>query len=437
MLLSHKTTKNLFVGVNRVVTLVVASALGALALVAMPAQAATDGWTKVDAALVDTQVMVASGDGSHILVSSWYGLNISTDFGATWITKAPAFEAWQTVAVSSDGNMMFADNTSSAGGGLWKSTDTGSTWSKLSGVTFKPYGTTISGDGQTIATTDIDTGALWISVNSGTTWTKAAFTSAWVQGTVSGDGSTIAAGDDTELYVSRDKGATWTKRRAAGAFAHIIYAIALSNNGSTIALTQVGDGANDLGSVAVSTNYGVTWTSTIGTTLPTGNEMFIAMSADGQKIVTAVPQHQIYRSTDFGATWTLQDVSIPSTLQGISSSLLGDVVTIFQEKTAIFRGNFSVPAAVPSVPVVSAVKFPGAGKATVSWSAASANGATVTKYEYCYLKCTKASSWKSTKLVRSITIKGLKKKAVVTIQVRATNSVGKSKIVSKKFTQSK
>jgi len=429
-----------FSRVIRRVSLTLAVTLGALSLNATAANATDPVWTTVSAQLTDTQSMSASDDGSHILVSSWFHLNISTDFGVTWTTKSPGTagsQGWQTVAVSGDGSSMFADNTSVADSGLWRSDDAGLNWAKVNALPIAPFGTSISSDARIMFTTDYATGEMWCSSNSDVTWAKSTRQSTlpggWVSGFVSPDGSTIVAINDADLYVSKNQGSTWTKRRSKGSKVHTIDGVALSSNGSTIAITQEGNGVTDLGSVAVSKNYGTTWKSSSSTNLPNGTETWIAISADGHRIVTAEPSHEIWLSTNSGSTWTHQNVAITGTIQGISSSLMGDVVTIYQEKTAIYRENFRAPSA----PTITDVTFPAARKATITWSIPADNGARITKYEYCYLKCSKSSSWKSTGLVTSVTLKRIKKNSSVTINIRARNSNGKGSVISTSFTQTK
>jgi len=340
-----------FSRVIRRVSLTLAVTLGALSLNATAANATDPVWTTVPSSLTDTQLMAASDDGSHILVSSWFHLNISTDFGVTWTTKSPGTagsQGWQTVTVLGDGKAMLADNTSTDDGGLWRSTNSGATWKKLSALKIIPYATSASDDGKLIFTTDYATGEMWFSTNSGAKWKKSKLTTAkpgeWVSAIVSRDGSTIVAANYSDIYVSKDKGRNWTKKRSGSQVGNAVLAMALSSDGSTIAVTQGGIGASDdHGSVVFSSDFGGTWSSSLTTELPSDAGYNIAISANGHRIVVALQNNTIWLSTDSAKTWTLQDVTIAGSIQGLASSLRGDVVTIYPANGAIYRGNYAAP----------------------------------------------------------------------------------------------
>jgi photosystem II stability/assembly factor-like uncharacterized protein len=332
----------------------VALALSGLALTA-PGVSATANWISVSAGNdppFDSQNMEASDDGKYVLVSGWTDLWVSIDGGTNWTSRkrdnaVTTPGGWSSVAVSKTGSVMFADKSYGAEmKGLWKSTDYGTTWAKVPGLSNATYGTSISDDASVIFTHDLVTGGLMSSLNAGATWNPViGVVNAYP--VVSPDGSTIVAYSNDQLYISRDMGLNWSLIRATSSDApvsHPISSVALSRNGSTIAFTE--NGALAESAMFVSTNYGVTWRETV---LPESNYYnagYTVMSDDGKKIVTstqssAYTNPKLFRSVDSGLTWT-ETLSIPGdiAIQGIHSSPTGESVKMYAQNTAIYSGFF-------------------------------------------------------------------------------------------------
>ena len=334
----------------------VALALSGLALTA-PGVSASANWSSVSAGATprfDSQAMDASDDGKYVLVSGWTDLWVSIDGGINWTSRKRDNAVlnpggWSSVAVSKTGSVMFADKSYGAEmKGLWKSTDYGTTWAKVPGLSNETYGTSISDDASVIFTHDLVTDRLLSSSDSGTTWIP----SSWEMNAypvVSPDGSTIVASSSDQLYISRNMGLNWSPIRATSSevpVSHPISSVALSRNGSTIAFTEREYGLPSDSAMFVSTNYGVTWRETV---LPESNYYsgdYTAISDDGKRIVTstmssASTNPKLFRSVDSGLTWTeTLSISGDIAIQGIHSSPTGESVKMYAQNTAIYSGSF-------------------------------------------------------------------------------------------------
>ena len=148
------------------------------------------------------------------------------------------------------------------------------------------------------------------------TWTQTSATnSGWESIASSADGSRLVAVGVGGVYTSTNSGTTWIQStNPTGPAAQLIFTT-LSADGNKIAATCYGDldGSVLSGSVFISTNFGVSWTSN---TLPCLNLIAITCSSDGNKLVVAAGEKPsigigpitgglIYISTNSGADWNV------------------------------------------------------------------------------------------------------------------------------------
>jgi len=255
-------------------------------------------------------------------------LNTSVDGGVNWTAgNSVSGPTWISSDMSASGDRMVAVQY---GGGLYMSTDRGSTWTQVTssdpGVTLsaQPFeSVNISQDGQRIVAA-VQNGPLYVSSNAGQNWvagTMAAVTLTgwWRSVDSSADGMIVMAADHNgDIYRSTDGGLTWSTRNVSVGGVGVVenwYRLKMSADGSVIAVVGNSYGGTIAGTgIYVSSDAGVNWTK--ATTL-VADYSAIAMSADGQVITVTVSDPnpnaavgtparaagRVLRSTDGGTTF--------------------------------------------------------------------------------------------------------------------------------------
>jgi hypothetical protein len=212
------------------------------------------------------------------------GIWTSTDRGSTWIERAPSglahIQQWMSVASDSTGTNLVAvvngfhdvpgDDPAAFSGDVWTSTDSGATWtdqtasSPAHGQAWKSVASDSSGTKLVAASI----GAIWTSTDSGATWTQ----------------TQTATGMERQGWQAVASDATGTNRVA------------------------VGYGAG----VWASKDGGVTWTDRTPVDprwqAAYGDQMegwsSVASDTTGAKLVAAVNTGDIWTSADGGLTWS-------------------------------------------------------------------------------------------------------------------------------------
>jgi len=194
-------------------------------------------------------------DSGHILTSANGGVSATTSTDATtkigggWVTQ---------IAISKDASvMLFAMSTGTAAK-LYKSTNSGGSWSLIDSFTGNNYtGLAISADGTYITTANY-AGYIRKSSNHGGSFTSitAPGTQTWARPSMSADGAIQAfITDDTHLYISVDYGATWALNSSITSL--YFYQAVVVPNGSAIYVL-----ANDGTSyIQKSLDNGATWSN--------------------------------------------------------------------------------------------------------------------------------------------------------------------------------
>ena len=229
-------------------------------------------------------IIASSSDGTKLVAyDNTYGTNtiyVSTDSGVTWTKRTSLYSNlyWQALTLSADGSQLVAADgydTDAGNGYVYTSSDLGLTWSiRLS----MPQGSTTniatSADGTKMVAVQGQPGYIYVSTNSGVTWTSrtSAGSRAWQNVSSSADGTKLAASVAGSLYVSTDSGATWTARTSPGA-----EFVASSADGSKLIT------AMNFGYFSTSTDGGVTWTQQ--TSFGTGAWRQMAVSSDGSRLL--------------------------------------------------------------------------------------------------------------------------------------------------------
>jgi alpha-tubulin suppressor-like RCC1 family protein/sugar lactone lactonase YvrE len=186
-------------------------------------------------------------------------------------------------------------------------------WTKyVPGVTDKAaQDLDMSDDGNTIVTVD-RSGFLYLSTDGGASFTKPGLSSVnqtsknWMAASVAADGQVLVAATNSLIYISRDRGATWTSNAGLGN----IYNLSVSDNGLKLMVATLS------GYIYYSADGGITFT-TGGST--SNHWMDVAFSNNGNTLWAASNgvyaragtgsglgyQGGLYKSTDAGANWNL------------------------------------------------------------------------------------------------------------------------------------
>jgi len=247
---------------------------------------------------------------------------ISTDPAVAEFPPSVAYDG-RSVAVDVSQSNNAVAIAASESGGLFKTTDTGATWTHLDGLpTFRMSDAKMApgNDQIVIATAWADShaansGGTWRSSDGGVTWQKPATAdptpgfgcpvlfNAWGISFAGSSSNDVFVGTDCGVSISHDLGATWTHvvpDLTSSNFA--VYSInAQANGGGTIVDTCSADGHHR------STNGGSTWTPT-SAALPAcpfiGVHNIVASPLEPNVLFAAIDNNSVYESDNGGSTWT-------------------------------------------------------------------------------------------------------------------------------------
>lgn len=156
--------------------------------------------------------VAASADGSKLIAANYHGyIFTSTNSGVTWGHSLFANTVWTSVASSADGTRLVAVNE----GLICTSTNSGATWTFADLTNYAAGWTSVasSADGSKLvaASGEYEPGLIYRSIDSGVTWTATGLPSDyWVSVAASADGAKlIAAASGGPVYTSSDSGTTW------------------------------------------------------------------------------------------------------------------------------------------------------------------------------------------------------------------------------------
>lgn len=267
-----------------------------------------------------------SADGKYVLVCATTNNNLflSTDGGITWTIKLST-KNWQSVGMSSTGQKMIACAYNDY---VYISTDYGSTWVQNtiinSGNTTSFNVSKVSGDGNVF--TVCYGYNVFKSLNDGTSWTQVnnLLVSTGIinrlEISYTGQYMTLCYLDtglapSIRTYDSSKDASGWSIKRTGSVF-QTGTSISISSSGQYQTYTFPDNGFGVSGSIGVSSDYGVTFTTNPGS-LTTNNWKFISMSQDGSKQFLGVSNTGIYKSTNSGSSFYLLQGN-----QAISSNII-------------------------------------------------------------------------------------------------------------------
>jgi photosystem II stability/assembly factor-like uncharacterized protein len=293
------------------------------------------------------------------------------------VPLAQATVYYNQVAIDRSAKTIYAGNSN----GIYVSTDSGKTWTKSSTCAV-PSSLDISSDGQhAIAVFDPAgvCGPVQVTNNFGKTWSKPSFplrANTMRDGDVSGNGQYMVAANlatgngNDEIYVSNDYGSTF----------HAVTRTDSINLYSTV-MNQAGDRifvGQSVGVLFVSKDYGASFapqstvpytgyystmscnedcsyllaTSTTGVTLstdtgvswnttalPRNSDYSTVLSGSGQYQFAAGYRQNIYRSQDFGTTWSTAGNSPFTNWVSVDCDSTGQYVVASSSEKGIFLSS--------------------------------------------------------------------------------------------------
>lgn len=237
--------------------------------------------------------VASSASGQYLAVATFSeSVQLSSDYGVTWTTSTSGSHNYYDIDISDNGQVIHAPRSS---GGVRTSLDGGTTWGLYpvgSGSTVAS--TTASPNGQFVLANVIDR-SMWRSTNSGASWTQLTIPDiTFYDMAISEDGSRIVAigsnvpldgtSNTRRIYVSDNGGSTWTEITAMGA--RYFASLTMSYDGMKLSLRAE---TSTNGRIYTSTNGGLNWTEQIalGTanwslaaTNSTGSLLFITQSSN-------------------------------------------------------------------------------------------------------------------------------------------------------------
>jgi len=260
--------------------------------------------------------IASSSDGIKLAAAAGNaGIYTSANSGLLW-TKAASYPAAGAdgVATSANGGRLVAVfNNGGLGGGVFTSTNSGSTWQNTGLGNGNWFSVASSADGSHLVAV-VNGGNIYVSTSFGQsgTWSAQATARNWYSVASSANGTNlVAVVKGGGIYTN--SGTSWVATSATSGLNWV--GVASSADGSKLAAVVLGGG------IYTSSNFGSTWTQQ--TNAPNGNWLSIASSADGGKLAAAVYGGNIYFSSNFGVTWTLQFNAPVAFWQGIASSADG------------------------------------------------------------------------------------------------------------------
>ncbi len=306
-------------------------------------------WTQTSAPTNTWTGIASSSDGTRLAACSVYPANVvytSTNSGLSWTKAAnPLFvNPWSladlvSIASSSDGSRLVVSSQTTGSttnsGYIYISTDAGQDWIETSAPWENWYSIALSSNGT------IMFGAgyygVWGSLNGGQTWnyhTPNAYPGVWNKVACSTDGTKLLAASLNQLYTSTNSGLNWNLTSATSNYWR---SIASSADGTKL----VAGNDQHTGLIYASTNSGLTW---LPTSAPSNTYWsVITSSADGTKLAACSYSGNIYNSTNSGLTWTTN--SFPAYVNSMTSSSDGTkLFATLYGGSGIYMGQLIVPA---------------------------------------------------------------------------------------------
>lgn len=260
------------------------------------------------------QAISMSDDGTKLVAAVSNGqIYVSNDSGETW-TATETARLWSNVKMSGDGNVIIASYDTNDGNGtltMRRSTDGGQTWSSSPlFIQFAYFSFAMSSNGSSIYIAD-GGGRLYKSTNSGGSWsTMDSTVRSWNSIACSADGTKIfVTVNNGQIYVSTNSGTSFTARDSN----RLWRSVDCSADGSKLIASVYN------GKLYISTNTGETWSPVE----ENRQWLSVSSSADGTVLIANAdddpPNGGIYTSLDAGLTWSNTNTYVYIGLTDLSS----------------------------------------------------------------------------------------------------------------------
>jgi photosystem II stability/assembly factor-like uncharacterized protein len=257
--------------------------------------------TVLSVAVSATTSSSAAASSTAFAGTSGGGVFVTTDAGATWRALAGSPSTVNTVVLDAFGPTVYAGSTA----GFFRSPDGGKSWgaSNVAFSTFTVNGLVMDPSSSEILYAGVGRpgtsgGGVYKTTNAGGTWTQAnnGLPDRAVQALVIDTGfpATIYAGTNgAGVFRSRDAAVTW-EPASAGLTSTVIQSLAVARSGIVYAGT--GDG------VFRSADAGQTWTAA-GTGLTDRNVLALAVDPAAPDVVYAGTASDVFKTSDGGRNW--------------------------------------------------------------------------------------------------------------------------------------
>jgi len=268
----------------------------------------------------------ARNQNNHILAGTYFGgVFKSTDVGLSWMRLSGGSWDIRSIAVNATTGDMFIGTVA----GIYRSSDGGVNWTKLNNTlsTRLIYGLTVNSVGDVFAGSSGGFGQVgYRSTDNGETFQVLSLGSQVVYGIVNGGSNTLfAASRAAGVFRSTDNGVTWAAVTLGTAFPVEQYAVAKGAGNNVYVVAGPSFTTVDSTIIFRSTDNGSSW----GVVFTSGGYTLRSISASGQNVVAAGAA-VVRLSTDAGSSW----VDTSPLLDGVPPNLKA-ITTVIDNSTIL------------------------------------------------------------------------------------------------------
>lgn len=226
-------------------------------------------------------IEIDSTNHNIVYVASDDAVSKSVDGGLSWSKVSSGFPQYgdtvQSIAISTTNNqVVYAGLSANGGGGVYKSTNGGNSWTTSSTGIYSPL-QYAGGGTSTVYSIAIDPS----------------------------NNSTVYAATDNGVFKSTDAGATWV----GGASGISIQDLSINSitidpiNSQTVYIMSMSRSASNFGAIYKSTNGGSSWVPITGVIPRASSYRNIVIDNTNNQVLYALVGGSVYKSTNAGSSW--------------------------------------------------------------------------------------------------------------------------------------